>query len=109
MQEKVIFFHTYAHTFGMIKCMSNALVFNTGRKKFKDYLPGFMKNIHSLFYYFLFLLVLGVIFFATSLFINYFTTPFTGDYTSQQYAFYTNGYDDWWHFFKTGEFVLYEV
>lgn len=93
----------------MIKCMSNALVFSTGRKKFKNYLPGFMKNIHSLFYYFLFLLVLGVIFFATSLFVNYFTTPFTGDYTSQQYAFYTNGYDDWWHFFKTGEFVLYDT
>ena len=46
---------------------------------------------------------------CTSLFINYFTTPFTGDYSSQQFAFYTNGYDDWWHFIKTGEFVLYDT
>ena len=79
-----------------------------GKKKFSDYLPIWMKNIHSMFYYFLFLIFLGLLFFATSLFINYFTTPFTGDYTSQQFAFYTNGYDDWWHFFTTGEFVLYD-
>ncbi|MBO4856037.1 MAG: YfhO family protein [Bacilli bacterium] len=67
------------------------------------------KNINSLFYYYLFLVVLGVVFFSTSLFINNFTTPFTGDYVYQQYAFYTNGYDDWWHFFKKGEFVLYDT
>ena len=89
--------------------MGNEIVFNISRKKFKDYLPVWLKDIHSMFYYFLFLLVVGVLFFATSLFINYFTTPFTGDYTSQQFAFYTNGYDDWWHFFKTGEFVLYDT
>jgi hypothetical protein len=55
------------------------------------------------------LAILGLVFFASSLCINYFTTPFTGDYVTQQYAFYTNGYDDWWHFFKTGEFVLYDT
>ena len=66
-------------------------------------------NIDSLFYYYLFLVIVGVIFFASSLCVNYFTTPFTGDYVTQQYAFYTNGYDDWWHFFRTGEFVLYDT
>ena len=77
-------------------------------KRIPEYFPSFMKSIHSMFYYYLFLLLLGVIFFCSSLFVNYFTTPFTGDYTAQQFAFYTNGYDDWWHFFKTGEFVLYD-
>ena len=72
-------------------------------------LPTWLTNINSLFYYYLFLVVVGIIFFATSLFINSFTTPFTGDYVTQQYAFYTNGYDDWWHFFRTGKFVLYDT
>lgn len=87
--------------------MGNEIVIKQ-KKSFKEYLPSWMKNIHSMFYYYLFLLLLGVVFFCSSLFINYFTTPFTGDYTAQQIAFYTNGYDDWWHFFTTGEFVLYD-
>ena len=69
----------------------------------------FLTNIKSLFYYFWFLVLVGVIFYCTSLFQNYFTTPFTGDYTSQEFAFYTNGYDDWWHFLTTGEFVLFDT
>lgn len=78
-------------------------------KKFINKLPRFLKDTSSLFYYFLFLCVLGIVFFATTLFINDFTTPFTGDYCAQQFAFYTNGYDDWWYFIKTGEFVLYDT
>lgn len=81
---------------------------NSTWKKIADKLPHWLKDIHSLFYYYLFMVLLGVVFFSTSLFINYFTTPFTGDYSSQQFAFYTNGYDDWWHFLTTGEFVLYD-
>ena len=81
----------------------------TQSKIFINKLPTWLKNVDSLFYYYIFLVMLGVVFFATSLFINYFTTPFTGDYSAQQFAFYTNGYDDWWHFFKTGEFVLYDT
>ena len=87
--------------------MNNAIVIKQ-KKPFKEYLPTWLTNINSLFYYFLFLVVMGVIFFAVSLFTNYFTTPFTGDYCLQQFSFYTNGYDDWWHFFRTGEFVLYD-
>ncbi len=79
------------------------------KKRLKEVLPVWMTNIHSMFYYYLFLIALGILFMSTSLFINYFTTPFTGDYSSQQFAFYTNGYDDWWHFIKTGEFVLYDT
>lgn len=71
--------------------------------------PSVLRDRNSAFYYYLALLFVGILFFAFSLFTNYFTTPFTGDYTAQQYAFYTNGYDDWWHFFKTGEFILYDT
>ena len=88
--------------------MDNHIVIKS-KKSFKDYIPSWMKNVNSLFYFFLFLVAMGFLFFATSLIWNYFTTPFTGDYTSQQYSFYTNGYDDWWHFFRTGEFVLYDT
>ena len=71
-------------------------------------IPKWLKDPGSLFYYFLLLVGLGVLFFSTTLFDNDFTTAFSGDYCSQQFSFYTNGYDDWWHFFKTGNFVLYD-
>ncbi len=87
--------------------MNNQIVIGQ-KKKFSDYLPSWLKNINSMFYYFVFLLAIGILFFATSLFVNYFTIPYTGDYVMQQFAFYTNGYDDWWHFLTTGEFVLYD-
>lgn len=70
---------------------------------------AFLKNPQSLFYYFLFLLFVGLLFFITILVVNMFTTPFSGDYCAQQFSFYTNGYDDWWHFLRTGEFVLYDT
>ena len=70
---------------------------------------SFLKNFNSLFYYFIFLLGVGVIFFMVSLFTNHFTTPFSGDYNTQQYAFYLNLYDDWWHFIKTGSFRLFDM
>jgi hypothetical protein len=43
-----------------------------------------------------------------SLVSNAFTIPLSGDYVMQQFRFYYNGYDDWWTFFKTGEFVLWD-
>ncbi|MCD8195002.1 MAG: YfhO family protein [Coprobacillus sp.] len=70
---------------------------------------SFLFSIKSLFYYFIFLLILAVLFYITILVANDFTTPFTGDYVSQQLAFFPNGWDDWWHFFKTGEFVLWDT
>ncbi len=80
---------------------------DTNKKTLKDRL-SFLKNRESIFYYYVFLLVVGILFLISSTFINRGTTPFTGDYVSQEYAFYTNGYDDWWHFLKTGKFVLYD-
>lgn len=89
--------------------MTNCEAINHKKKRFVDYLPCWLTNLNSMFYYFVFLILLGILFFSTSLLVNCFTTPFTGDYVAQQYAFYTNGYDDWWHFFRTGEFVLYDA
>ena len=89
--------------------MSDSQVMPKKEKSFHLRWPAFLTDRNSAFYYYLVLVATGIIFFAVSLFSNYFTTPFTGDYVSQQYAFYTNGYDDWWHFFKTGEFVLYDT
>lgn len=89
--------------------LSTESAFKTKLNELKTKLPEWLKNTSSLFYYFWFLVLIGVLFFATSLFVNYFTTPFTGDYCAQQFAFYLNGYDDWWHFFKTGEFALYDT
>ncbi|MDY0214757.1 MAG: YfhO family protein [Bacilli bacterium] len=63
----------------------------------------------STFYFFIGLTaLLGVIFFIVPLFTEMFTIPLGGDYTQQQIPFYTNGYDDWWHFIKTGQFPLWD-
>ena len=59
--------------------------------------------------YFIFLLLVGFLFFITSLNWNSFTTCFTGDYAAQQVSFYTHGYDTWWTFFTTGKFTLYDT
>ena len=93
----------------IIMCMENIIQNEQNNKKFK--LPkclSFLNDKNSLFYYFIFLVFIGFCFLGVSLITSDFTTPFSGDYVSQQFAFYTNGYDDWWHFFKTGEFILYD-
>ena len=83
-----------------------------GKEEKKFHLPNwlsFLKNPKSDFYYYFFMVGMGILFFGVCLFSDYFTTPLTGDYVSQQYAFYTNGYDDWWRFFTTGQFTLYDT
>ncbi len=67
-----------------------------------------LKNKNSLFYYVVILIILGIAFFASSLFINGFTITPSGDYVAQDIPFYFNGYDDWHHFFATGEFPLWD-
>jgi uncharacterized membrane protein YfhO len=62
----------------------------------------------SIYRYIAFLVFTGVMFFSFALITNLFTIPLSGDYVLQQIPFYLNGYDDWWHFFKTGEFVLWD-
>ena len=65
-------------------------------------------NPNSLLRYTAFLSLMGVMFFLYALMTNLFTIPLSGDYVLQQIPFYLNGYDDWWHFFRTGEFVLWD-
>ncbi len=60
------------------------------------------------FPYVFFLYVIAFIMFFATLVNNEFTIPVSGDFTLQEIPFYYNGYDDWWHFFKTGEFVLWD-
>lgn len=107
MQEKPRFF--IFRVYYNVCIMQEQTIKLAEKKKWYEYLPSWLQHFDSLFYYFVFMLVLGVLFFATSLFVNYFTTPFTGDYSAQQISFYTNGYDDWWHFFTTGEFIFYDT
>ena len=54
------------------------------------------------------LIVVGIGFFSYALFTEHFTTPFSGDYSQQAYPFCYNFYDDWWTFFKTGQFPFYD-
>lgn len=58
--------------------------------------------------YVIYLFVIAILFFIYPLFTEQFTIPLGGDYTQQQIPFYTNGYDDWWHFIKTGEFPMWD-
>lgn len=39
---------------------------------------------------------------------NGMTVPLSGDYSMQEMTFLFNGYDDWHHLFKTGEFPLWD-
>lgn len=110
LQEKVNISYTYVYNIRMdviFQKDSNSTVAN--KKTFKERLIAFFKNYNSGFYFFLFLCLIGLIFFISSLWENQFTTLFGGDYTAQQLPFYTNGYDDWWHFFTTGEFRFYST
>ena len=69
---------------------------------------NFLFDFRSLFYYVILLVLICFAFFFSSLLSESFTTPFGGDYSQQGYAFYHNAYDDWWTFFKTGHFPLYD-
>lgn len=55
-----------------------------------------------------FLFVVAVVFFFNILIHNSLSLPLSGDYSLQQIPFYTNGYDDWWKFLKTGEFPMWD-
>jgi uncharacterized membrane protein YfhO len=67
-----------------------------------------IKDSNSLLNYGIFLTIIAILFFGFALFSNSFTIPLSGDYVMQQIPFYFNGYDDWWHFFRTGEFVMWD-
>ena len=69
---------------------------------------AFLFDRHSLFYYVILLIGVGLGFFGYALLTQNFTTPFSGDFSQQYFAFEYNFYDDWWTFFKTGQFPLYD-
>ena len=77
------------------------------KDKIKDKF-AFLKDSHSFFYYVLTLIAVGFAFFGYALITEKFTTPYGGDFAQQTYQFYYNFYDDWWTFFKTGQFPFYD-
>ena len=81
---------------------------NSNKFEFSNII-NFFKKPKPLLGFYLILLGIGFLYLCTAILFNDFTTPFGGDYCSQQFAFYTNGYDDWHHFFKTGEFIFYDT
>ncbi|HQB96780.1 MAG: Bacterial membrane protein YfhO [Tenericutes bacterium ADurb.Bin024] len=68
----------------------------------------FEEKVSTMYFFIALVAVLAVIFFIYPLVTEYFTIPLGGDFTQQQIPFYTNGYDDWWRFLKTGEFPLWD-
>ena len=69
---------------------------------------AFLENKQSLFYYFLQLVGLALLMCSIVLIMERGTIPLGGDYVQQQIPFYTNGYDDWWKFIRTGTFPLWD-
>lgn len=73
---------------------------------------GFLNRLSDdewpLYKFVIYLFVIAILFFIYPLFTEQFTIPLGGDYTQQQIPFYTNGYDDWWNFIKTGQFPLWD-
>jgi len=55
------------------------------------------------------LLAIAFFCFISTYLTNLFTIPLGGDYVLQEIPFIYNGYDDWKHFFATGEFVLWDT
>ena len=70
---------------------------------------AFLFDKHSLFYFVILLICVGLGFFALALLSQKFTTPFGGDFAQQYYAFEYNFYDDWWTFFRTGKFLFFDT
>lgn len=76
--------------------------------KFKKRTKESLNNKGSLFYYVIFLIVLGLAFYAYTIVANGFSAPLSGDYMYQSIPFFHNGYDDWWKFLTTGEFPFWD-
>lgn len=68
----------------------------------------FLRDKNSLFYFTLLLIGVGLCFFGYALITQQFTTPYSGDFSQQTYQLYYDFYDDWWTFFKTGQFPFYD-
>lgn len=73
----------------------------------KKYAPWFL-NWRSLFWFFVFVFVLGILWMGYSLVNNSGTQLYGWDYSSQYTQFAYRFYDEWHYFFKTGVFTLYD-
>jgi hypothetical protein len=69
----------------------------------------FLFNIHSLFYYGLFIFVVGIAWAFYALVTDSGTQLYNWDYNSQYVSFTYNFWDTWHNFFKTGYFELYNA
>ena len=58
--------------------------------------------------YVLFLYLVAFLLCFYTLATNSFTLPLSGDFVLQEIPFYYNGYDDWWTYITTGEFVMWD-
>lgn len=76
--------------------------------KIKNKVIDIWNDKTHLFWYVLLLYGVAIAFTFTTLVGNSLTLPLAGDYVLQQIPFYTNGYDDWMTFFKTGEFPFWD-
>lgn len=76
------------------------------KTKFYYYLMKFLN--HKNVKYVLFLYIVSLFLFGYTLINNMFTIPLGGDFILQEIPFYYNGYDDWWAYFKNGEFVFWD-
>lgn len=95
--------------------MEKRLTFDTIKTKIKNFnLFGKIKNLYLAIKnnkyasFIIFLYFVSFIMFSITLLNNSFTIPLSGDFTLQEIPFYFNGYDDWWHYFVTGEFVMWD-
>lgn len=74
--------------------------------KFMEKVKEFFNKGDRKFVLHLYLIAMGVFF--VTLISNELTIVLSGDFYLQEIPFYYNGYDDWWTFFKTGEFPLWD-
>ena len=74
--------------------------------KIKDIYVKLSKTRYFSFIVFLYLV--GIIMFISTLIRNNFTIPVSGDFTLQEIPFYFNGYDDWWKSITSGKFVMWD-
>lgn len=80
--------------------MKNVLI------KIRDFLLKVVKSEY--FKAFIYIYIVGLLCFGIVAFRNGFTIPMTGDYQSQTYNFYAQGYHITRNFFKTGEYPLFD-
>lgn len=87
----------------------NELIYHSQRitdvigAKIKNFFYRAFKHPSQRLKTFYILTVVGILCYIYSWITNDFTVPLSGDYYLQEMTFLFNGYDDWHHFFETGQ------